>query len=129
MYENKELGFSFYLPADWKGYTVVNDKWEGTPVDGKGAKQTGPELILRNPKWTKAKPYQDIPIMVFTTEQWAQVAAENLAVTCRAHTALDVGTQRKIRVCAARKVQLRPTPPGMREVDTIIAGQPLWPMG
>ena len=28
-YKNKQYGFSFTLPADWKGYSIVTSQWEG----------------------------------------------------------------------------------------------------
>ena len=42
-------------------------------MDGKGegdSTVTGLLLSIRHPLWTKENPRQDIPIMVFTVEQW-----------------------------------------------------------
>jgi hypothetical protein len=80
VYHNSQYGFCFLLPADWKGYTIVAGKWSGTVLDT-GQKESGPQLLIRNPKWTKADPWQDIPIMIFTPSQWKIVAAENMAVS------------------------------------------------
>ncbi|HEY1500297.1 MAG TPA: hypothetical protein VGF88_12015 [Acidobacteriaceae bacterium] len=35
----------------------------------------GPLLSIRNPHWTEANPWQDIPIMIFTNSQWSFCAA------------------------------------------------------
>ena len=80
VYHNTQYGFCFSLPADWKGYTIVADKWSGTVLDT-GQKESGPLLLIRNPKWTEADPWQDIPIMIFTPSQWKFVAADNMAVS------------------------------------------------
>jgi hypothetical protein len=80
VYHNTHYGFCFLLPADWKGYKIVTDKWSGTVLDT-GQKESGPQLLIRNPKWTKDDPYQDIPIMIFTPSQWKFVAADNMAVS------------------------------------------------
>ena len=80
VYRNLQYGFCFLLPADWKGYTIVVDQWSGNVLD-KPQKESGPQLSIRNPKWTKADPWQDIPIMIFTPSQWKLVAADNLAVS------------------------------------------------
>ena len=33
VYHNTHYGFCFLLPADWKGYKIVTDKWSGTVLD------------------------------------------------------------------------------------------------
>ena len=80
IYHNMQYGFCFLLPADWKGYKIITEKWSGTVLDT-GQKEGGPELLIRNPKWTEADPWQDIPMMVFTPSQWKFVEADNLAVS------------------------------------------------
>ena len=39
-----------------------NKQWE--------LSETGPQLLIRHPDWTQEAPRQDIPIMVYTLEQW-----------------------------------------------------------
>lgn len=80
VYHNTQYGFCFLLPADWKGYTIVMETWNGTVLDAPKT-ESGPQLLIRNPKWTKDDPWQDIPILIFTPSQWKLVAAENLAVS------------------------------------------------
>ena len=80
VYHNTRYGFCFLLPADWKGYTIVTEKWSGTVLDTEKT-ESGPQLLIRNPKWTKDDPWQDIPIMIFTPSQWKLAAADNLAVS------------------------------------------------
>lgn len=74
-YENKQYGLRVALPEDWKGYQVLTQQWAAFKVSDPGAGNSvfGPEIVLRSPKWTQAKPYQDIPIMIFSPEQWQQL--------------------------------------------------------
>ena len=76
-YVNNQYGFSVSLPADWKGYSIVTSTWSGNAVSESGQVQVaaleGPMISIRNPLWTAETPYQDIPIMIFTAEQWSDL--------------------------------------------------------
>ncbi len=72
VYTNRQYGFRFNLPADWKGYSVLVQRWDGTTQEEPRRKEHGPRIVLRDPRWTKAKPRQDIPIMILTLAQWKQ---------------------------------------------------------
>jgi hypothetical protein len=78
-YINSIYGLSVELPQHWTGYTVLKDTWKGTAIDGTDNTITGMELYIRNPLWTDDKPYQDIPIMIFTQEQWKEIGDEETA--------------------------------------------------
>jgi hypothetical protein len=73
-YHNAQYGFTFYLPAGWQGYTVLMDAWEGeTNLPGKNIAvmlACGPRIVFRNPKWKTDNLCQDIPIYIFTRQQW-----------------------------------------------------------
>ena len=69
-YTNSEYGFTMQFPASWKGYSVVNRTWQGWAIDGSNQKYSGPEILIKNPQTTTEQQYQDIPIMIFTHEQW-----------------------------------------------------------
>ena len=79
-YRNATYGFSIPLPADWQGYSVIALQWQGTDVATGNVVEHGPKIVLRNPNWTEAKPYEDMPVMVFTPAQWAKVQAETLSL-------------------------------------------------
>ncbi len=84
VYRNLQYGFCFVLPASWKGYTIVTGKWNGMILSngpGSGQAVQGPQLLIRNPKWTAANPYQDIPIMVFTPAEWQQADDGDMSVS------------------------------------------------
>jgi hypothetical protein len=80
IYRNSAYGFCFVLPASWKGYTIVAEKWNGT-VFSSGQAVHGPQLLIRNPKWTEEAPYQDITIMVFTPAEWQHVEDGDMGVS------------------------------------------------
>jgi hypothetical protein len=80
-YKNIDYGFTFSLPDDWKGYSIVQNTWQGNPLTTATANETGPKLLIRNPKWTPAVHYEDIPIMIFSLAQWNSYTAGNFAVS------------------------------------------------
>jgi len=77
-YNNTDLGFSVSLPASWEGYSILISNWEGyssgDPGDGVAAQ--GPLISIVHPLSTAQQPWQDIPILVFTIEQWDQLQRE-----------------------------------------------------
>ena len=74
-YRNSDLGFSFSLPSSWEGFTVQNIEWEGLKSGDLGDEvvQRGPLISIVHPKSSVQQPRQNIPIMVFTIDQWDQL--------------------------------------------------------
>ena len=70
VYDNKDYGFYFTLPKSWIGYSVIEGKWEGLSLTESKENQSGPIIYIRHPEWTEKTPRQDIPVMVFTQDQW-----------------------------------------------------------
>ncbi len=81
VYKNTEYGFELNLPGSWNGYSILKSNWNGTLLTAPGTKYEGPIVTIRNPKWTKENPWQDIPVMVFTPAQWQLVEAEEVGVS------------------------------------------------
>jgi hypothetical protein len=81
---NPQYGFTFFLPADWKGYSSLIQQWNAelysTDYQRVIGTEHGPIIVLRNPQWNAAEPYQDIPIIVFTRIQWDAVKPQRLFV-------------------------------------------------
>lgn len=75
-YQNNQYGFSIALPDSWKGYTVLNSQWTGDKASD--IIDHGSIITLRHPLWTTANPREDMPIMIFTTMQWASVQSESM---------------------------------------------------
>ncbi len=80
-YKNKQYGFEIALPDSWRGYSVLTESWHGTTLDSSSIQYEGPEILIRNPKWSNIQPWQDIPVMVFTKEEWKLIEEVNLGVS------------------------------------------------
>jgi hypothetical protein len=76
-YHSAEYNLMFYLPATWKGYSVLLGQWDGEtylPEKDKVAEVArGPITTLRDPNWETNHVCQDIPIYVFTRGQWDDI--------------------------------------------------------
>lgn len=84
VYKDDKYGFEITLPASWKGFTTGQEDWQGIALEGEHQGEVieaGTKLIIRHPEWTVDNPRQDIPIMVFTPEQWKLVENEEIAVS------------------------------------------------
>lgn len=89
-YKNTDYGFNFTLPLSWQGYSIIKEEWQGNMLTDKTA-QSGPKIIIRNPKWTTSAPYEDLPILVFTISQWNSYQAEDFAVSAAPIMASELG--------------------------------------
>lgn len=73
-FHNSQFDFTFSLPADWRGYSVLIQQWQGftySPAkDDLVEVAHGPMIVLRHPRWSAEDRYLDIPILVFTPDQW-----------------------------------------------------------
>jgi hypothetical protein len=73
-YHNAQYGFTFFLPASWRGYSTLTQQWDNErympATDKTIVVGHGTMITLRHPQWTASKPYQDISIFVFTRTQW-----------------------------------------------------------
>lgn len=68
IYKNSEYGFTLKLSKSWEGYTTSK-----TPITSPDkSKVYGYTVVIRNPKWSDSNPRMDIPIQVFTLEQWTK---------------------------------------------------------
>ncbi|MCL6611084.1 MAG: hypothetical protein K6T66_06045 [Peptococcaceae bacterium] len=127
VFKNYRYGFSFSLPESWKGYSIVNGKWEGSAVGGtQGGEvvETGPVISIRHPQWTPDNKRQDIPIMVFTLAQWDSLQQGKFHIGAAPIGPSELG-------CNARYVFALPArynyafPTGYEEVEEILKSNPL----
>ena len=93
-YKNTDYGFDFSLPINWQGYSIVKDTWKGNMLKGTVA-QSGPKLLIRNPKWTTSAPYEDLPILVFTIPQWNAYLAEDFSISAAPIQASELARNNK----------------------------------
>lgn len=126
-YKNLEYGFSVSLPERWRGYTVTTDKWTGYASGdqlGEVAFTDGPVVSIHNPKWTKEVMYQDIPVMVFTLDQWNSLQQEKFHIGAAPIGPSELGRNAKYVFALPARYNFA-FPLGYEEVDRIIQGNPL----
>ena len=127
-YKDTEYGFSFSLPETWEGYSIIIEQWEGYSLYDNGENQVvtehGPLISIRHPQWTKEDPRQDIPIMVFTTEQWLNLGQDKFHIGAAPIGPSEIGRNSKyVFALPARYNYAFPT--GYEEVDKILQSKPL----
>ncbi len=126
-YSNTQYGFGFALPSSWKGYSIVSDQWEGLSLksdDGGKVAETGPIISIRDPRWTQQTPRQDIPIMVFTLDQWNSLKKEEYHIGAAPLDPSELGRNNKYVFALPARYNYA-FPAGYEEVDTILKGAPL----
>lgn len=127
IHKDVKFGFSFALPGNWQGYTVLYDKWEG--VDSKSAQPeniaaTGPLILIRHPQWSAEKTRQDIPIMVFSLEQWEALQKESFHIGAAPIGPRELGRNNAYVFALPARYNFA-FPEGYEEVETILEGNPL----
>jgi hypothetical protein len=127
LYQNSQYGFTFTLPDSWQGFTIVNDKWEGTGIGSAQIIATGPEISIRHPQWSKDNPRQDIPIMIFTLAQWQDLQQEKFHIGAAPMGPSELGRNDKFIFALPARYNYA-FPAGYEEVEQILAGKPLKPM-
>lgn len=80
VYKNTVYGFNFTLPSSWQGYSIIAGIWDGNDSASGNATETGPMISIRHPQWTSQQPRQDIPIMIFTIDQWKSLKQGNFHI-------------------------------------------------
>lgn len=124
VYQNTQYGFNFTLPVSWQGYSIISTKWQGTDVQSGKMTETGPIISIRHPQWTSSNPRQDIPIMVFTLNQWNLVQAEKLSVGAAPIGPTELGRNSKYVFALPARYNFA-FPTGFEEVEKIMASNPL----
>lgn len=70
IYRTSQYGFEFTLPQSWQDYSIIMEQWEGMAIGTQDLAESGPLILIRHPQWTETNVRQDIPVMVFTAQQW-----------------------------------------------------------
>ncbi|WP_211233479.1 hypothetical protein [Thermicanus aegyptius] len=89
--------------------------------------ETGPQLLIRHPNWTQKNPRQDIPIMVFTHEQWNALQNGDFSVSAAPIGPSKLGSN-SVYVFALPARYNYAFQTGFEEVEEILKNNPLWPM-
>ena len=126
-YKNTQYGFSFSLPASWKDYQIITEKWEGLSLaesnEGEVA-ETGPMILIRHPEWTAAKKRQDIPIMIFTLKQWKSLEQEKFHIGAAPIGPKELARNSKYVFALPARYNYA-FPAGYEEVEKILNGDAL----
>ncbi len=126
-YRNESYGFAVALPETWRGFTVTLDAWAGmTIADASGERPftDGPFVHIHNPKWSGLNTYQDIPVMIFTLDQWNQLQQEQFHIGAAPIGPSELGRNSRYVVALPARYNFA-FPPGYEEVDNIIQSKPL----
>jgi len=127
-YKNNQYGFVFSLPDSWKGYTIVNDEWDGYSLSGDISQQvvteTGPLIFIRHPSWTEDVQRQDVPIMVFTIDQWTKLQKEEFHIGAAPVGPSEVGRNSKYVFAIPARYNFSFLK-GFEEVEEILQNKPL----
>ena len=123
-YVNPQYGFSFSLPVRWKGYSIVAGKWEGLAIGEGQTVETGPMITIRHPQWVAENRRQDIPIMIFSLDQWnsLQLGKFHIGAAPIGPKELDRNTRYVFALPARYNYAF---PPGYEEVEKILESNPL----
>ena len=127
LYTNTQYGFSFTLPNDWKGYTIIEENWQGTPLVSTSTAYSGPEILIRNPSWTQKDPMLDIPIMVFAIDQWDDLKSEKFHIGAAPINPSELGRNSKYVFALPARYNFSYLK-GWDEVDKIIQSKALKPI-
>ncbi|WHZ01029.1 hypothetical protein QNH48_18565 [Neobacillus sp. YX16] len=125
LYENAEYGFTFTLPKSWEGYQIVSDSWEGITTDQQQM-ESGPILLIRHPEWTESKPRQDIPIMIFSLEQWSSLEKGEFHIGAAPVGPTMLGQNNEYVFALPARYNFAFLE-GYEEVETILENNPLQP--
>ncbi|QRG68863.1 hypothetical protein [Brevibacillus choshinensis] len=129
-YVNDQYGFRFSLPETWKDYSIVTGMWEGLAAGGEAGEttvETGPMISIRHPQWTPQNQRQDIPIMIFTLDQWNSLLNGKFHIGAAPVEPTELGRNRNY-VFALPARYNNAFPQGYEEVEEIIKGNPLHPI-
>lgn len=122
VYGNAEYSFHFKLPVSWKDYSIIEDEWIGE-ADGEVIEK-GPMLSIRHPEWTSEQPRQDIPIMIFTLEQWEAMQSENFHIGAAPTGPKELARNEEYVFALPARYNFA-FPAGYEEVEEILEQNPL----
>ena len=125
-YSDTELGFSISLPVTWEGFSIQESNWEGLKSGDLGDEivEQGPIVSLVHPKSTVQQPRQEIPLMVFTIEQWDRMQRGEWHIGAAPIGPLDLGRNSRYVFALPARYNYAFLD-GWEEVEQIIQGHPL----
>jgi hypothetical protein len=125
-YRDTERGFSFSLPASWEGFSIVASNWEGLKSGDSGDEvvEQGSIVSIVHPKSTTEQPRQDIPVMVFTIEQWDRMQRGEWHIGAAPISPLELGRNSRYVLALPARYNYAFLE-GWEEVEQILQSHPL----
>jgi hypothetical protein len=82
VYTNSSFRLSVSLPISWNGYSATIQEWQGFINDetGEHLAVQGPGILIRHPLWSQNNPRQDVPILIFTIQQWQDLLQDKFHI-------------------------------------------------
>jgi hypothetical protein len=124
IYKNKKYRFRVELPDTWSHFSILVSEWGGAVMHGEGtpvSESKGPTITIRHPSWSAECPRQDIPIMIFTRDQWDLVEKDGMILSAAPVGPSEIGRNRKYVFALPARYNYA-LPVGWEEVAQIIAG-------
>lgn len=118
-YRNVKYGFEIILPKSWKEFTVSEEEWEGNAPEVEQTIQSGPFIFIHHPLWTEENERQDIPVMVFTLDQWNRLNNEEFHIGAAPVNPTQLARNKKYVFALPARYNYSFLP-GFEEVDVII---------
>ncbi|MGE4283456.1 MAG: stalk domain-containing protein [Clostridia bacterium] len=129
VYKDTQYGFDFSLPDTWKDYKVVTDQWKGLSIEDledSKAIEKGPLIYIRHPEWTIEKQRQDIPIMIFTLDQWNSLQNQEFHIGGAPMGPSELGRNAKFIFALPARYNYA-FPEGYEGVEDILESNPIQP--
>lgn len=130
-YRNLEYGFILALPESWRGFSATEKKWTGNwhyPKSIATDEVRGPLIVIDHPRFYEVA--QEIPVMIFTREQWNSVIEHGvgkpfLSVSAAPIPPSEIGRNSKYVFAIPPRYNYA-FPVGWEEVDKIVQNKSLW---
>jgi hypothetical protein len=125
-FSDTELGFSFSLPASWEGFSIQDSNWEGLKSGDSGDEvvEQGPIVSIVHPQSTAQQPRQEIPLMVFTIDQWDRMQRGEWHIGAAPIGPLELGRNSRYVFALPARYNYGFLE-GWEEVEQILQGHPL----
>ena len=124
LYKNTQYGFTFTLPKSWQGFSTIIGTWEGNNIASGNVTEKGPKISIRHPQWSSKNPRQDIPIMVFTLDQWNLLGQEKFHIGAAPIGPSELGRNNSYVFALPARYNFA-FPTGYQEVEEILKTHPL----
>lgn len=127
-YKNTKYSFFINLPETWKGFSVLENNWtgmsQGATEGNNYISEVGPLILIRHPLWTEKNPRQDIPVMVFTIDQWNKMQNDAFHIGAAPINPSELGRNSKYVFALPARYNFSYLT-GFEEVDQIIRNNSL----